>query len=225
MKIISYKAHIVLFGKYDFPTNGQTSIGLMTNFAALNLLPSVVQTTDALGSQQQRICLGSSDSRFRIVFGGERIELIFTDLAKFSFESLLERVRTVAQVLHDAYGHKFGRVAYITETLWEGVEEEEFERFQKTLMPFSGDGAIEWHYRWVNRLNDLVFCHDLARAFVQKLDGLGLEEVVALKESYDISSTNLDLTLRFSPPEVMDLLMSMNLALQKHENETKEHLR
>lgn len=185
----------------------------MTQFQELNLLPSVVRASDSSGGQSQKISLASQESKYRIIFGDDRVDVIFVDERRTSKDFVWSIAEQTAKILETGFGYKFGRIGYITEAISDGVSEEIFEKYRSTFMPYSGDGSIEWIYRWVKRVDvdghDLVFCYDVQRTSLQKIEGASIEDFVAIKESFDLSTTNLDLSPRINASEAITILDAM----------------
>lgn len=213
MKTRAIKFQAVLFGTFNFPTNPDTTIKLMTAFAPLGFMPQVMPVPDPMtGRMSQRIGL-TNGSDVQILFAPDRIDLTAT-MPSWSIEEFVNNV--VMYVTHLENGSlRFNRVALVIDNILEEMSLAESETLRDKLLPKSGENSIEWVARWVTPLSrdteQYNVCFEaMSAAGLMMITNGNMQPLSGIKVMHDVSTIPSNTNPRFDAKNLNLMLNSIS---------------
>jgi hypothetical protein len=202
MRLKILKNHAVIFGKFHFPVNPETTVKLVNAFASLGFMPQVVAVADQVtGSITQKISLSTGEKH--IQFDSDRIDFISAAPIdeESDFDFFINEVADYFSRIENG-SLKLFRIAIVQDILLESLSSAQEQSLRTSLLPQSAAESIEWSARWVN---PTVVEDEKYNICLEAMTGQGMMMIVknrpmpveGIKILHDISTTPENVSARF----------------------------
>lgn len=220
MNIKILKNHIVLFGKFYFPVNPETTIKLVNAFAPLGFMPSVSAGSDPTsGEMNQQISLTSGDKH--IQFSSDRIDFI----SGMPIDAELDPEFFIGEVADyfariESGSLRMYRLAIVQDMLLSNLSSMQEESLRTSLLPQSSADSLEWTARHVTPRSVETEKYNIC---LEAMTGQGMMMLVknrpipvqGIKILHDVSTSPEHVSTRFNSENLMVELKKIAKVVEK----------